>query len=102
MPLPLSVTVNSRESRNLAQPDVYRAVLLQAIQGIGDDVQDNLLHFLGVGMHDDMIVTVKHDLLVAVFSQMSYHVDHALHDFPQVRCRAAECRQSARSPAIAR
>ena len=54
-------------------------VFLDTIEGVGEEVEHDLLEFLGVNGRKDSVGGTEFDLLLLVFSDMADHFDHAGH-----------------------
>ena len=62
----------------------HGAAGIEAVQGVGDQVQHDLLDFLSVHGGDDRRRVREFDAFFAVLAQVPHHVDHALDQFGQV------------------
>ena len=78
MPQPLSVKIISAKSGLRSKLDGERAAGIDAVERVGDEVEHDLLDFLGVDRGDDGLAGGEFDIAVLIFAQVADHVDDAL------------------------
>src|SRR5260221_7055084 len=72
------------EAAGGVQIDRERTTGLDAVERIGDEIEDDLLDFLRIDGRDDRLARGKRDLLRLIFSQMADHFNHALDQLAKI------------------